>query len=536
MLDFVNDAPAPDLPQLRAVVAGLAQIDWNVNDATRIGLLDALERVKNAACGAQALGACALDDATRRRDAEAGISSNRRGRGVAAQVGLARSESHHSGQVHLGLAKNLRAELPNTLARLQDGTLSEWRATLIARETAHLSPTHRGNIDAALCKDPKTLHGWGNRRIVAEAKKLAYELDPRAVVERNARAHSERRISCRPAPDSMAYLTALVPMTQGVAALAAVKKAAVSILGQDGGDPQQRSLSQIEADVLIERLTGQTHADAVPLTVNLVLSDRALLTNCDDETAHLDGYGPIPAEIARRVITTSTTPHGPATPTDGEAATVDKQAPTADQAAPTNTDDGQSVTECDEPAATDNPTTHGADAPTACAVTAADDDLDVPDELDAPIPDDFDSPIDTDILPVWLRRVYASPATGALVAMESTARLFPEAMADYLRLRDQFCRTPYCDAPIRHSDHVEPHATGGATSLDNGDGLCEACNHAKQANGWITRTTHSGTGLHTIHLTTPAGITYLSTAPPAPGHDRRLSLVETHLAEMIDAA
>ena len=260
-------------------MAGLAQIDWNVNDATRIGLLDALERVKNAACGAQALGACALDDATRRRDAEAGISSNRRGRGVAAQVGLARSESHHSGQVHLGLAKNLRAELPNTLARLQDGTLSEWRATLIARETAHLSPTHRGNIDAALCKDPKTLHGWGNRRIVAEAKKLAYELDPRAVVERNARAHSERRISCRPAPDSMAYLTALVPMTQGVAALAAVKKAAVSILGQDGGDPQQRSLSQIEADVLIERLTGQTHADAVPLTVNLVLSDRALLTN-----------------------------------------------------------------------------------------------------------------------------------------------------------------------------------------------------------------------------------------------------------------
>ena len=159
MLDFVNDAPAPDLPQLRAVVAGLAQIDWNVNAATRIGLLDALERVKNAACGAQALGACALDDATRRRDAEAGISSNRRGRGVAAQVGLARSESHHSGQVHLGLAKNLRAELPNTLARLQDGTLSEWRATLIARETAHLSPTHRGNIDAALCKDPKTLQG-----------------------------------------------------------------------------------------------------------------------------------------------------------------------------------------------------------------------------------------------------------------------------------------------------------------------------------------------------------------------------------------
>jgi hypothetical protein len=28
----------------------------------------------------------------------------------------------------------------------------------------------------------------------------------------------------------------------------------------------------------------------------------------------------------------------------------------------------------------------------------------------------------------------------------------------------------------------------------------------------------------------------LSTAPPAPGHDRRLSLVETHLAAKLEAA
>ncbi|HEY5854770.1 MAG TPA: HNH endonuclease, partial [Aldersonia sp.] len=111
----MTDTPALDLPQLRAVVAGLAQIDWDVDDTTRIDLLDALERVKNAAAGAQALGACALDDATRRKDAAAGIASRLCGRGVAAQVGLARSESHYSGQVHLGLAKNLRAELPNTL-------------------------------------------------------------------------------------------------------------------------------------------------------------------------------------------------------------------------------------------------------------------------------------------------------------------------------------------------------------------------------------------------------------------------------------
>ena len=188
----------------------------------------------------------------------------------------------------------------------------------------------------------------------------------------------------------MAYLTALVPMTQGVAALAAVKKAAVSILGQDGGDPQQRSLSQIEADVLIERLTGQTHADAVPLTVNLVLSDRALLTNCDDETAHLDGYGPIPAEIARRIITTSTTPHElqpprrerhpagatrratrpptPDTTADRPAATeTGEPDANADRQAPTDSDERATEDPAiTEPAATDNATTPDTDDPTAC--------------------------------------------------------------------------------------------------------------------------------------------------------------------------
>ena len=332
--------------------------------------------------------------------------------------------------------------------------------------------------------------------------------------------------------------------------------------------------SQIEADVLIERLTGQTHADAVPLTVNLVLSDRALLTNCDDETAHLDGYGPVPAEIARRIITTSTTPRQSAPSEDAatEAAQqagdeTDEPDATADTLARNETDDEHTVDTqagpaADEPSLADRQahsdtgdlvTNGGADhAPTdtrdhatsdpevrPSRDTAEDttaDDLGVTDPLDAPLPDDFDPPVDTEIVPVWLRRIYANPATGALVAMESAARLFPEAMADYLRMRDEFCRTPYCDAPIRHNDHVQPHAEGGATSLDNGAGLCEACNHAKQADGWVTRTTHNGTGLHTIHLTTPAGITYLSTAPPAPGHDRRLSLVETHLAAKLEAA
>ena len=82
---------------------------------------------------------------------------------------------------------------------------------------------------------------------------------------------------------------------------------------------------------------------------------------------------------------------------------------------------------------------------------------------------------------VWLRRLYVQPETGSLVAMDSRSRIFPSGLATFIRLRDQVCRAPWCDAPIRHSDHVAPAARGGPTSGVNGDGLCEACNLAKEA-------------------------------------------------------
>ena len=113
-----------------------------------------------------------------------------------------------------------------------------------------------------------------------------------------------------------------------------------------------------------------------------------------------------------------------------------------------------------------------------------------------------------------LRRVYARPADGALVAMDSVARCFPAGLAQLIRLRDRTCRTPWCDAPIRHTDHVRPHAQAAPTSLVNGQGLCEACNHAKQAPGWSQQVVPGPR--HQVLTTTPVGATYRSTAPPGP--------------------
>lgn len=182
------------------------------------------------------------------------------------------------------------------------------------------------------------------------------------------------------------------------------------------------------ADTLVERVTGVSAEVPVPIAVNVVMSDQALLAD-DSNPAVLDGYGPIPAAVARNLVS---------------AAVADRRSRAT------------------------------------------------------------------------LRRLYARPKTGALVALESRSRRFPRGLADFIGLRDQRCRTPYCDAPIRHRDHATPWSSGGPTTAENGAGSCEQCNYAKESTGWRV-TARNENGRHTAEFVTPTGLRYRSTAPPLPG-------------------
>ena len=115
----------------------------------------------------------------------------------------------------------------------------------------------------------------------------------------------------------------------------------------------------------------------------------------------------------------------------------------------------------------------------------------------------------------WLRRLYTHPGTGDLVGMDSRARIFPAGLRRFIQTRDDTCRTPYCDAPIRHLDHIISWHHGGETTGTNGAGLCEACNHTKETPGWNAQPRPGPR--HAIQLTTPTGHSYQSAAPPLPG-------------------
>ena len=411
---------------------------FDLLEADEAGLVDEiarLERVKAAAAAAQARVTAALVQRRRAAEAAAGIPRRKQLRGLASEVGLARRDSPHRGGRHLGFATALVFEMPYTLAALECGALSEWRATLIVRESACLSIEDRRTLDAELCADIAGLAGMGDKRITAAAKTIAYRLDPQAVVERAAKAAAERTVTIRPAPDAMAYLTVLLPVAQGVGVYAACKRAADTTF--DG-----RTRGQIMADTLVERVTGRPAEAPTDIAVNLVLTDDTLLAG-HPEPAHLDNYGPIPAAIARQLITHAV----------------------ADQRSKTT-----------------------------------------------------------------LRRLYRRPAPGALIAMESRARHFPTTLARFITLRDHTCRTPYCNAPIRHTDHAQPHHHRGPTSAHNGLGACEHCYYTKESPGWQVTTTTTENGTHTAQFITPTGHHYHSTAPPPPTPKTlTLSRIATHI-------
>jgi hypothetical protein len=193
--------------------------------------------------------------------------------------------------------------MPYLLALLERGVLSERRATLVVGECAALSMEQRSRVDAELSHSVgEALGRLSERELTSRVRAITYRLDAQAVVDRAAYAERERRVTLRPAPDTMCWLTALLPATQGVGVLAALTRAADS--ARVAGDA--RGKGQVMADTLVERVTGQTVADAVPVEVQLVITDRALLSG-DGTPACLTGYGTVPAEWARALLAPTAT-------------------------------------------------------------------------------------------------------------------------------------------------------------------------------------------------------------------------------------
>ncbi|WP_162599780.1 HNH endonuclease [Nocardioides solisilvae] len=445
------------VPELEGLVAELAtNVVPEVDPAACLAQVEVLEALKAALAAAQVRATAAFAAAEVRRLEERAAEARRAGavsgRGpapagvVAAQVGLVRRESPARGRVLVSAASALVADLPRTLEALGRGVMTEERAMVIVRETADLTAEERRAVDAELTTPVGPPDGFD------EHGNPRWD-DPTGEGQCAGLGTEALR--------RLVQKLALRHDSTGVARRRERARARRRVTGRLLGDGTGRISVVVKTEhyaqvmAALARATASARSEGDERSADQVRADTLVA-----RVTGVDPVAPVPVELHLVV---------PATGLLGQ------------------------------PGAPAEPgwVLGGPGAPAGGVIPAG------------ICRDLFAQAAEAGVAAV--RRVFADPEDGRLVAMESSNRTFAGLLARLVRIRDGgTCRTPWCDAPAKHVDHVDPAAAGGPTRESNGQGLCEACNQVKEAPGWSSYVGVNGQ----THLTTPAGATYTSRHTP----------------------
>src|SRR5699024_11188394 len=285
--------------QVQELTALLEALSPETSQHAKIELVQQLENAKRAVAALQAKATHEFVEQRQAQEAAEQVATSEQRNGIEAEVGLARQESACIGAGLTHTATALCTVLPNTLAALASGRVSEYHARIVAEQTNHLSDAHRLEIDAAI------MHRLG-RASSSQLRKLlqghAYRLDPRAAEQRAAQNARRRRVCMEPATDGMVSVSAELPTHQGLAVMDALKKRTDQRLAAAHSTPDTSGSSldreQVMADIFVELLTGQTTASAVNAEVIVLIHDTTVL-GADNIPAWVPGYGPLQAGMVK---------------------------------------------------------------------------------------------------------------------------------------------------------------------------------------------------------------------------------------------
>jgi hypothetical protein len=497
-------------PAAGAEVTTGADVLSGLADADVLASITALETIAHMAQAQQAILTAHLT-ATRTAVREAKKKSVRGVRvEVARDITLHRGSNATRAQKVVDAANQAPDECPGLFEHWIHGEVSEDQVVIFFDETHLLIPDGRRAADEDVADLAPMI---GLKELRHRLRTITARLEPELAAERARKALEDRHVSSRCRGDSMMKLNALLPgiAGQGVDTILtgyAKKRRAA-------GD--ERTEAQIKADALTGIVIGWARA-----THNTPKSFAA--------THQIKTHGATP-------------PDGPdisdlPTPVDGSG---NDQLPGLDvpdfkDEPPGFTEVGQARAAFEEFLRNPAGTAAGTASPGGTAVK-------VGDSIDAESPITGHPPTGTGVLPpgvgvqvnlvitdfsafgitdnpaeifglgplpaplarqlideavakhaATLKKLYTDPASGALVGMESRSRVFPDQLGQLIAFRDQHCRHPYCDSPIKHLDHIHPHAHGGPTSFSNGQGLCARHNLIKDTNATTHPATIDGTG------------------------------------------
>ncbi|MCI9869152.1 DUF222 domain-containing protein [Arthrobacter humicola] len=253
---------------------------------------------------------------------------------LVAEVACVLTVSERAAGALLSESRALTTALPLTLAALQAGTISWQHARTIVDETSSLDAAGTAGLEAHFLdpEAPNPARGClaGDlvpSRFRAKARAWRERHHPASIEERHTRSVADRRIEYTPDRDGMAWLSAHLPADTAAGIWDRTTAAARALQGPH----EARTLAQLRADITATWLLsngtpgggtnggtadrgttggqsdGGTGAGAgglvpVPRAQVLVTVPVLSLLGATDEPAVLDGYGPIPPSMARRLI------------------------------------------------------------------------------------------------------------------------------------------------------------------------------------------------------------------------------------------
>ena len=258
------------------------------------------------------------------------------------EISCALSITRRAADVQLTLALQLTKSLPATLSAWKSGDLDWSKVTIIADRTVHLSPEHAGAVEDRVLPVMAGKTTGQLRRLVDRA---VIAVDPDGANARHEKARHERSVQHQPGQDGMGTIKANLSAEDAVLVYATLSLIARSFPATD-----PRTMDQRRADTLIDLITGRATAptsdpastgadagtdddadgesdlrassgrtgDAEPAKaaahstrragkplIDLIITAGTLL-GLDNQPAELSGYGPVPAELARRIAADGT--------------------------------------------------------------------------------------------------------------------------------------------------------------------------------------------------------------------------------------
>ncbi|ROQ03872.1 HNH endonuclease [Rathayibacter sp. PhB93] len=233
-------------------------------------------------------------------------------RSIRAELAVAFGVSEREVSRRLETAQMLMEHLPLTRALLRDARILWEAGEAICRTASSLPDASRAALDERAADAAVTMTTTQLRRALSRWRE---ELHEQPLAERHARATLDRAVWVTPDVDGMATLCVHAPAPAVTGAYDRLRRIARTL--RDEGDP--RTLQQSSADAAVDLLCDGDIAGTTPdsehrpdptfvpgvrAEVRLTLA-ASTAVGLDDAPADLDGYGPVPAPIARELIRTA---------------------------------------------------------------------------------------------------------------------------------------------------------------------------------------------------------------------------------------